>query len=392
MIKEWFAKQRMKATVSQVFKNGDMGITYSYAQGQNTGKIYPKIRKVKFDYQKKTAICYFSLPTGMDPKEIKKKMYCFEQVFGQNIEIKGEVKEFKLTVYAASLPSKLIYDYQLYSPSFERMSLPIVAGMDLNGKLIVFDMLKNPHILIAGETGSGKSTQVRSVLATLIQALPPKQLQLYLCDLKRSEFHLFRQIEHVQGVFVTPKEMLPMLAYLQKEMRSRGDKLDQHGVMHIDDLPSPPPYIVLCIDEVALLQDQKEIMSLVEEISSIGRALGVFLILSMQRPDRKVLDGKLKNNLTVRMGFKCADLINSRIIGTPGSEKLKIDGRMLLKTKDYDLKEIQAPFLEPDNAKKILEPYKTAKPNNRFKGPKQPPSDVIDLKENENGVFGVLDE
>jgi DNA segregation ATPase FtsK/SpoIIIE, S-DNA-T family len=389
MIKTWINKQKVKAIVSRVFRQAELGITYNYSD--NKGIIYPKIRDIKFDYQNKTMTCYFSLPTGMDPKEIKKKEYCFHQVFGRNIEIKGEIKEYKLTVFTASLPSKLIYDYKLYSPSFKGMGIPIVAGVDLNGKLIVFDMLKNPHILIAGETGSGKSTQLRSVLSTLIQTLPPERLELYLCDLKRSEFHLFRQIKHVQGVFVTPKEILPMLSYLQKEMQTRGDKLDQHGVMHIDDLPSPLPYIVLCIDEVALLQSEKKIMELVEEISSIGRSLGVFLILSMQRPDRKVLDGKLKNNLTVRMGFKCADLINSRIIGTPGSEKLKADGRMLLKSKDYDLKEIQAPFLEPEEAKNILGPY-TAKSNNRFKSYPPPHSDIIDLKENENGVFGVLDE
>jgi DNA segregation ATPase FtsK/SpoIIIE, S-DNA-T family len=390
MIKEWFAKQRMKASLFKVFRNADIGISYSY--GDNKGTVYPKIRKVKFDYVRKTAICYFSLPSGLDPKEIKKKEYCFHQVFGQNIEVKGDVKEFKLTVYAATLPSELTYDFEAYSPSFKGMALPIVAGMDLNGKLIVFDLLKNPHLLIAGETGSGKSTQIRSVLATLIQALPPERLELFLCDLKRSEFHLFRQVEHVRGLFVSPAEMLPMLQYLQKEMRARGDRLDQHEVTHIDELESPPPYIVLCIDEVALLQKETKLMELVEEISAIGRALGVFLILSMQRPDRKVLDGKLKNNLTVRMGFKCADLINSRIIGTPGSEKLKIDGRMLLKTKDYDLKEIQAPFLTLDNAKRILEPYKVAKPNDRFNSFKKPPIDVIDLTENENGVFGVLDE
>jgi DNA segregation ATPase FtsK/SpoIIIE, S-DNA-T family len=393
MIKEWFAKQRMKATVSQVFKNGDIAITYSYAQGQNTGKIYPKIRKVKFDYDQKTAICYFSLPTGMDPKEIKKKEYCFHQVFGQNIEIKGEVKEFKLTVYVATLPSELTYDYEKYVLFFERLLLPIVAGVDLNGKLIVFDMVENPHLLIAGETGSGKSTQIRSVLTTLIQALPPERLELYLCDLKRSEFHLFRQVEHVRGLFVSAAEMWPMLQYLQKEMRARGDLLDQHEVSHVNDLEKPPPFIVLCIDEVALLQKETKIMELVEEISAIGRALGVFLILSMQRPDRKVLDGKLKNNLTVRMGFKCADLINSRIVGTPGSERLKGKGRMLITLPIFsELKEIQAPYLALDKAKRILETYKTTKPIDRFKSPKKPSSDVIDLKENENGVFGVLDE
>ncbi|WP_312474185.1 FtsK/SpoIIIE domain-containing protein [Neobacillus sp.] len=386
MIKEWLAKQKMKASVLQVFRNADIGISYSY--GNNAGKVYPKIRQVKFDYEHKTAICYFSLPTGLDPKEIKKKEYCFHQVFGKNIEIKGEVKEFYLTVYAHRLPSELTYNFELYSPSFEGMALPIVAGVDLNGKLIVFDLVKNPHLLIAGETGSGKSTQLRSIITTLIQAVPPERLELYLCDLKRSEFHVFRQVKHVQGVYVSPSEMMPVFQSLQREMKRRGDILDENEVSHVDDLKEKLPYKIVCIDEVALLQSEKKIMDLVEEISAIGRALGVFIILSMQRPDRKVLDGKLKNNLTVRMGFMCADLINSRIIGTPGSEKIKKEGRMLLKTKDYDLKEIQAPFLSIDKAKKLLEGYRCPKEYKHSKSP----VDVLNLKENkETGIFEVLD-
>lgn len=391
MIKEWFAKQKAKAALLQVFKNGEIGVSYSYSQ--NNGMIYPKIRSVKFDYKSKAAIYYFSIPTGLDPKDVKKKEYCFKQVFGENIELKGDIKEFKLTVYAAVLPSVLQYDYERYVPHFKGFKIPIVAGLDINGNIIVYDMVKNPHLLIAGETGSGKSTQLRSVLSTLIQALAPEQLELYLCDLKRSEFHLFRHIEHVKGLFNSAREMMPMLQYLQKEMQARGDLLDFHEVSHIDDLQKPPPYIVLCIDEVALLQKEKELMALVEEISAIGRALGVFLILSMQRPDRQVLDGKLKNNLTVRMGFKCADLINSRIIGTPGSEKLKQEGRMLLKIPKFsEPKEIQAPYLDLEYAKKILEPYKSIKGNNgKFKAPVAS-GDVVDMKETDNNIFEVLDE
>lgn len=391
MIKEWLAKQQAKAALLQVFKNGEIGISYSY--GQNKGMVYPKIRSVKFDYKNKAAKFYFSIPTGLDPKDVKKKEYCFKQVFGEHIELKGEIKEFKLTVYTAVLPSVIQYDYEKYVPHFRKMKIPIVAGIDINGNIIVYDMVKNPHLLIAGETGSGKSTQLRSILSTLIQALPPERLELYLCDLKRSEFHLFRHVEHVRGLFVSPREMKPMLQYLQKEMRSRGDLLDQHEVSHIDDLQQPPPYIVLCIDEVALLQNEKKLMELVEEISAIGRALGVFLILSMQRPDRKVLDGKLKNNLTVRMGFKCADLINSRIIGTPGSEKLKEQGRMLLKIPTFTYsKEIQAPYLELEKAKKLLESHKSVKGNNAKKEPSMHFERSLDTKEVKENVFGVLDE
>lgn len=391
MIKEWLEKQRMKAALLQVFRDANISVSYSY--GNSNGKVYPKIRKIHFDYTQKTAVCYFTLPTGLDPKELQKKKFCFHQVFGKTIELSGEVKEFKLTVFAAQLPTEVKYDYKAYVPNILEKCLPIVAGIDVNGELIVFDLIKNPHLLIAGETGSGKSTQLRSVLTTLIQALPPKRLELYLCDLKRSEFHLFRQIKHVKGLFVSPGEIMPMLLYLQKEMQRRGDLLDQHELTNIDDLTAPPPYIVLCIDEVALLQNETKLMQLVEEISSIGRALGVFLILSMQRPDSKVLDGKLKNNLTVRMGFKCADLINSRIIGTPGSENLKVNGRMLVKLPKFSgLKEVQAPYLTIQEAKKILTAYKSPKNKNGWKQSQNTSNNVIDLKESEFSIFEVLDE
>lgn len=391
MLKDWLAKQKAKSALLQVFRNADLWISYSY--GSSSGRIYPKIHSIKFDSNNKCLSYVFTLPIGMDPKEIKKKLYCFQQVFGKNIELKGEIKKFHLIVYGSVLPTVLRYDYEKYVPQFRGMSLPIVAGMDLNGSTVVFDLVKNPHILIAGETGSGKSTQLRSILTTLIQALPAERLQLFLCDLKRSEFHIFRQVEHVRGLFYTAREMWPMLQYLQKEMQRRGDALDTNEVAHIDDLADPPPYIVLCIDEVALLQKEKKLMEIVEEISAIGRALGVFLILSMQRPDRNVLDGKLKNNLTVRMGFKCADLINSRIIGTPGSEKLEKEGRMLLKIPTYsDLKEIQAPYLAISEAKKILEGFYSPKRKNAYKHGLNASGDVIDLKENKNGIFEVLDE
>jgi DNA segregation ATPase FtsK/SpoIIIE, S-DNA-T family len=390
MLKNWMVQQKAKGILRQVFISGEIGIDYSY--GQNKGTVYPKIRKVKFDQDKNTVIYYFSLPSGLDPKEIKKKEYCFRQVFGKNIELKGDDKNFKLTIFAKSLPKEVLYAYESFETHIKGMKLPIVAGMDLNGNLVVYDMLKNPHLLIAGETGSGKSTQLRSILSTLIQALPPERLQLHLCDLKRSEFWLFRNIEHVQGVYVSPREMLPVFQLLQGEMKRRGDMLDEHEVSHIDDLKIKLPYIVVCIDEVALLQKEKKLMDLVEEVSAIGRALGVFLILSMQRPDAQVLDGKLKNNLTVRMGFRCSNLTNSRIIGTPGSEKLTVEGRMLLKLpKESDLKEIQAPFLDTEDAKELLEGYRCAKPKKTKTTPSSASDNVIDLQESEKDIFEVLD-
>ncbi|WP_028394072.1 FtsK/SpoIIIE domain-containing protein [Bacillus cihuensis] len=386
-MKMWLAKHRAKAELVKAFRNGEIGNRYSY--GSNSGLVYPKILSVNISRKEKSLTYIFSIPTGMDPKEIKKKEYCFMQVFGEKIEIKGDTKVFTLKVYVGNDSNLIRYDADLFREQANKMRLPIVCGTDMNGANVLYDMVEHPHLLIAGETGSGKSTQLRSILSSLIQFKNPDRLQLYLCDLKRSEFHIFRRVKHVQSVLVSPVVMTAMLAYLSEELKKRGDLLDAHELSHIDDLPDPPPYIVLCIDEVALLRKEKVIMAIVEDISAIGRALGIFLILSMQRPDAKLLEGALKNNLTVRMGFKCADLINARIIGTPGSEKLKENGRMLLKLQGQDgLKEIQAPYLCLDEAKSILESHKSPFTKKPFKEPSKSSdndSQIID------SIFEVLD-
>ncbi|WP_050613365.1 FtsK/SpoIIIE domain-containing protein [Bacillus testis] len=385
MISSWLHKQKAKRFLQHAFKMGEMGITYSY--GNTSGKIYPKIQAVTL--KKETLEYVFTLPTGMDPKLITKQQFCFRQVFGERIELKGDVKKFTLTVYVSSVPSMVRYDKEQFQEQMENKRLPIVCGLDMKGKKVAYDMLKYPHLLIAGETGTGKSTQLRSILTSLISTLPPERLELYLCDMKRSEFHIFRNVKQVKAVAVNPTDMLPMLEYLQQELNRRGDLLDAHELAHIDDLPEPLPYIVLCIDEVARLKKERVIMDMIEEISAVGRALGILLILSMQRPDANLLDGALKNNLTVRMGFKCADLINSKIIGTPGSEKLPGDGRMLLKLDGVDnLREIQAPFLPLEKAKIILERYKyptNKKPAERKYEPNNNGSNIIDA------IFEVLD-
>lgn len=379
---KWLAARQDRGSLEKVFRNADLCLTYSY--GKASGKIYPKIHSVRKD---DTSTTYaFSLPTGLDPKEVKKKEYCFRQVFGERIEIKGDVKRFVLTVFNRVLPSEITYEYKHYKEHTKGLKLPILVGLDMNNEVICYDMVKNPHLLIAGETGSGKSTQLRSILSTLILTNPPERMQLFLCDLKRSEFHLFKRVKHVQSVLTHPFEMVPTLDFLFKEMGRRGDLLDQHEVAHIDDLKEKLPYLVLCIDEVALLKKEKVLMSIVEDISSIGRALGIFLILSMQRPDSKIMEGALKNNLTVRMGFKCADSINARIIGTPGSEKLNSNGRMLLKLDGVNnLKEIQAPYLSVELAKGLLEPYKSQLEN-------KPLESINEVPEFEETLFEVLDE
>ncbi|CUB52146.1 DNA translocase FtsK [Bacillus subtilis] len=362
-LKEWMYERFLKQQLIEAFQKAGV-----YREHQTRGRkvpIYPKIHSVS---STKENIRYvFTIPNGLDPKTIEKKWFCFQQILGRNVAIEGDIKKFVLNVFHSDTGLQTYsYSYKKWQPLFNKHRLPVVVGRDQFGNRIVYDMVDSntPHLLIAGETGSGKSSMVRVVLSTLIQYMSPDKLHLYLGDLKNSEFHFLRRVKHVKEVCMEEIEMKIMLQKVWNEIRERRKLMATYEIDHIDEynklnLDKRKPYILLAIDEVAMLQDEKECMTIIEKISAIGRALGVFLMLSMQRPDAKVLDGKLKLNMTVRMGFKCADSINSNIMGTPGSEHLAQSGQMIVKLNG--LKKVQAPYLELSQAKEMIEPYRVSK-------------------------------
>lgn len=293
----------------------------------------------------------FTLPIGLDPNQVYKHLWVFRQGFGEHIDITGDTSKFTMRVYGKGLDQ---FAYNLLDIPLEGLQLPVVVGKSREG-WVVYDMVENPHLLLAGETGSGKSTELRAILTTMILTKKPAELELYLADLKRSEFHLFKGVEHVKSVTVDKKGLSVTLSYISAEMQRRGDLCDEYGVSHVTDLPFKVPFIVLAIDEVALLKKDKKLMPLIEDIAAVGRALSVFLICSLQRPDARLLESGLKSNLTVRMAFKHADSINSHItIGTAGAEDIKDSERGLMLLKHNGLKKVQSPYLSLPEAKKLL--------------------------------------
>lgn len=382
-VKEWLYKQSLKNQLIEVF--GKAGLYVDHQTRGGKVPIFPKIHDISSTQESVRYI--FTIPNGLDPKNIEKKWFCFQQILGRNVAIEGDIKRFVLNVFHSDAGLKLYnYSYKKWQPLLKQHRLPVVVGRDQFGNMIVYDMLDShtPHLLIAGATGSGKSSMVRVVLSTIIQHMSPDKLHLYLGDLKNSEFHFLRRVKHVKEVCMEEIEMKIMLQKVWKEIRERRNLMEEYEVDHIDEYNkvtpnNQKPYILLAIDEVAMLQGEKECMNTVEKISAVGRALGVFLMLSMQRPDAKVLDGKLKLNMTVRMGFKCDSTINSNIMGTPGSEHLKQSGQMIVKLNG--LKKVQAPYLELSKAKQIVEPYRVPKENMKLQNPSQ----------KENQLFGVLD-
>lgn len=357
-IKPFLDKMNAKTTLKQAFDAGKIYLSMKNSGGKELRR-YPKIHDV--DVKKDYTQFVFTLPNGFDPKEMKKKEYAFQQVFGPHIEMKGDIKKFTLEVHKMGMPTKFDYKYEEIRNVINPGKLPIVCGKDRYGKVIWYDMRDLPHILIGGATGSGKSTQLRQLLTTLILTLNPTELELYLADCKKAEFHIFRNIEHVKANVVQTKHIVKMLNHVSEEMDKRSDLLDVFGVAHIDDLPNDrkKPYMVVCIDEFVMLRNERTIMNKLVELTALGRALGIFVILSMQRPVKDVIDTTIRSNLNVAMGFRVRDAIESRVMNTPGAEKINVPGRFYMDT-NGDMTEIQSPLLELEEAKKLLEPFKVA--------------------------------
>ncbi|MGM0878888.1 MAG: FtsK/SpoIIIE domain-containing protein [Bacillota bacterium] len=358
MFSEFIKRQKAKSDLNKCFMNAGLYKTYKNSSGRQFYS-YPKIHAVVF---KDDSIQYtFTLLNGMDPKEVMKKDYVFKQTFGSNIELEGDYKRFTLTIYKTTMPKELIYKQEEVIRNISQLKLGIICGQDRNGQYISFDLLKQPHILIAGETGSGKSTQLRSILTTLILSKKPRELELYLGDCKKSEFHIFRKVEHVKCVLSNANDVQEMLQHIKKELDERSNLTETFEVSHIDDLPKghKRPYIVVCIDEFVMLRKDETVMDILTEIVAIGRTLGVFAVLSMQRPNAKVLDTTIRANLTVSMGFKLRDVTESRIVNTPGAHEIDVSGRFIMNSDK--LYELQAPYLTLENAKKLLEPFMVAK-------------------------------
>jgi DNA segregation ATPase FtsK/SpoIIIE, S-DNA-T family len=369
ILTEWRLKKRLK----NAFYNA--GLYIPYKSGDKVIPIYPRIHSADETDDKIEFV--FTLKNGMDPKEVAKKEFVFQQTFGQYVEIKGDYKRFVLTVYKRIHNQTFGFNYVELEPLMLPFRLPIIAGKDKLGKIHVYDMAKNPHLLIAGETGGGKSSILRVILTSLIMFRPhiKNGLEMYLVDFKRSEFHLFRYIEDVYVINKVEDLVKCLKKYLLKELTKRGDLLDAHELTHIDDYNrlkgvEKKPYIILCIDEVHDLEGEKEIFKDLHKISAMGRALGIFLIMATQRPDKDVIEGKTKSNLTVRYAFAHADKINSDITLGRGTKadasKITEEGQFIYRNKGTlrNLEILKAPYLPADDegkftgAKRLLEPFK----------------------------------
>jgi len=247
--------------------------------------------------------------------------------------------------------------------------LTVILGRDVTGELVLADLEKMPHLLIAGATGSGKSIFLHSVLVSLLYKNSPKTLQLVLIDPKRVELNTYKEIPHlVTPVITDGKKALNAFRWAVSEMERRYELLMHAGARDIgsynrkidsqnDGLDERLPFLLIVIDELADLMAAhgREIESSIVRLAQMARATGLHLILATQRPSVEVITGLIKANITARVALQVASQIDSRtILDMAGAEKLLGGGDMLFISAEYSKpKRIQAPYLSEEELDRV---------------------------------------
>lgn len=216
--------------------------------------------------------------------------------------------------------------------------ITVALGLDVSGKPVVADLSKMPHLLIAGQTGSGKSVCINTFLSTILFRASPSEVKFIMVDPKRVELTGYNGIPHLLSpVIVEPDKVISALRWVISEMNSRYKLFAEAGVRNItgyNDMSGfqALPYIVVVIDELAdiMLFSPAEVEDCITKIAQMSRATGIHMVLATQRPSVDVITGLIKANIPSRIAFAVASQIDSRVIlDGPGAEKLLGKGDML---------------------------------------------------------------
>ncbi|MCC6177874.1 MAG: DNA translocase FtsK [Chloroflexi bacterium] len=253
-----------------------------------------------------------------------------------------------------------------------RSKLRLALGRDVYGNVVVSDLARMPHVLIAGATGSGKSVCINTIIASLIYQSSPDELQFVMIDPKMVELVGFNGIPHLRMPVVTDMEkVVGALRWVVKEMERRYNLLAARAARNIDaynrGVESDPsqkklPYLVVVVDELAdmMMVAGDEVEPLICRMAQLARAAGIHLVVATQRPSVDVITGLIKANIPTRISFAVSSQIDSRtILDLAGAEKLLGRGDMLYLPQDSSKPvRLQGAFVSDDEMQGLVEFWK----------------------------------
>ena len=291
-------------------------------------------------------------------------------------------------------PEMVAFREMLESKDYQTkpMALPIGLGRDLEGRPVIADLAKMPHLLIAGATGSGKSVCVNTIITSLIYRHTPKTLRFLMVDPKMVELSVYNVLPHLRHKVVTDnRDAASVLKWAVLEMQERYALLAENGARNIQDFnqkvrdgaqlkkPKDPnvgfedrtytggilPYIVVVIDELAdlMMTVAAEVETPLAMLAQKARAIGIHLILATQRPSVNVITGLIKANFPSRIAFRVASQIDSRtILDGMGAESLLGNGDMLfIPPGKSEPSRLQGAFLSNDDTERLVSWYRERK-------------------------------
>jgi S-DNA-T family DNA segregation ATPase FtsK/SpoIIIE len=295
--------------------------------------------------------------------------------------------------------------------------LPIAIGKTISNELLVIDLAKMPHLLVAGATGQGKSVGLNVILTSLLYKLHPSQLKFVLVDPKKVEMSLFSKIERhylaklpnsEEAIITDTKKVVYTLNSLCIEMENRYEILKDAGARNLKEYNAKfvgrklnpkeghrfLPYIVLVIDELAdlMMTAGKEVETPIARLAQLARAIGIHLVVATQRPSVNVITGVIKANFPARLSFRVTSKVDSRtILDSGGADQLVGMGDMLLSL-GSDVIRLQSPFVDTPEIEKVCDyigaqrGYDSAYLLPEFEGEDEGGANSVDLSERD-GLF-----
>lgn len=256
------------------------------------------------------------------------------------------------------------------SEKFEKSSqkLAIALGKDISGEVIIGDLAKYPHVLIAGATGSGKSVCINAMIVSLLYKYSPEDVRLIMIDPKMVELSVYNGIPHLLIPVVTdPKKAAGALNWAVNEMTRRYDLFNNNSVRNIESyndlkakgkIEEKLPYIVVIVDELAdlMMVAAGEVESYIARLAQMARAAGMHLVIATQRPSVDVITGVIKANIPSRISFAVSSYVDSKtILDQGGAEKLLGKGDMLYNPMGARKpKRVQGAFISEDEVESIV--------------------------------------
>lgn len=290
--------------------------------------------------------------------------------------------------------------------------LPVALGKTISNEVLVIDLAKMPHLLVAGATGQGKSVGLNVILTSLIYKRHPSQLKFVLVDPKKVEMSLFSKLERhflaklpgtEDAIITDTRKVVHTLNSLCIEMENRYEMMKDAGARNLKEYNAKfvsrklnpkeghrfLPYIVLVIDELAdlMMTAGKEVETPIARLAQLARAIGIHLVVATQRPSVNVITGVIKANFPARLSFRVTSKIDSRtILDAGGADQLIGQGDMLL-SEGSDVIRLQCPFVDTHEVEKICEyigaqrGYESAYMLPEFEGDDEKGAAAVDLSE-----------